>query len=149
KPVFREECEHLVWEMALSPDGKSLWLGDESGRACARDTTSMKCTAGFFPHSQRVCAIAFSPGGQRMVTGSMDRTAKLWTVGAKQKRAPSAPYGEVSTGEVQITGPLHVFRGHFNDVLDLAFVDQARQVVTSADWTIRLFDTDHDGDAQV
>jgi WD40 repeat protein len=39
-------------------------------------------------HNAEVYAVAFTPDGQRVVTGSFDQTAKLWSVASGREIAP-------------------------------------------------------------
>ncbi|MEM8502277.1 MAG: NB-ARC domain-containing protein [Cyanobacteria bacterium P01_D01_bin.1] len=72
-------------------------------------------------HQNWVCAIAFSPDGKQLVSGSADRTIKLW---------------EISTGKC-----LQTLEGHQNWVMSVAFSPDGQRLVSgSADRTIKLWD---------
>ena len=65
--------------------------------------------------------VAFSPDGRRVVTGSSDRTARIW---------------DSTTGETLV-----VLGGHDRPVLKVAFSPDGRLVVTtSSDRTARIWD---------
>jgi WD40 repeat protein len=72
-------------------------------------------------HDDRVTSAAFSPDGARIVTASLDNTARLW---------------DAASGE-----PIRVLTGHGGWVASAAFSpDGARIVTASADNTARLWD---------
>ncbi|CAG7845869.1 COMPASS-like H3K4 histone methylase component WDR5B {ECO:0000303/PubMed:19567704} Short=AtWDR5B {ECO:0000303/PubMed:19567704} [Serendipita indica DSM 11827] len=75
-------------------------------------------------HTSAVGAVAFSPAGHRVVSGSDDETLRLW---------------DVDTG-AQVGLPL---RGHAGMVCSVAFSPDGRSIVSgSYDRTIRLWDVD-------
>jgi WD40 repeat protein len=72
-------------------------------------------------HTDRVEAVAFSPDGRRVLTGSFDNTARLW---------------DPATGHVVAT-----FAGHTSYVSAVAFSPDGTRVLTgSRDNTARLWD---------
>ena len=73
------------------------------------------------PHSQGVTSVAFSGDGTRAVSGSRDKTLKLWDVG---------------TGDL-----LRNFEGHADGVTSVSFSpDGTRLVSGSRDKTLKLWD---------
>jgi WD40 repeat protein len=112
-------------------------------------------------HQSRVIAIAFSPAGKYILTGSLDRTARLWDWEGTQigvfKGHRDWVYSAVfsSEGKHILTGsrdrtaclwdlqgnPLQEFTGHEKDVLCAAFSPDGKYVLTgSVDNTARLWD---------
>jgi WD40 repeat protein len=72
-------------------------------------------------HSAAVWCLAFSPDGQRLATGSVDHTIKLW---------------DVQTGREAIT-----LRGHSDLVCAVAFRPDGHQLVSAShDSTVRVWD---------
>jgi WD40 repeat protein len=75
-------------------------------------------------HSNRVAALAFSPDGQTLASGSYDQTVRLW---------------EVATGREQAS-----FQGHSDQVNAVAFASSGRFLVSAShDRTVRLWDLAH------
>jgi WD40 repeat protein len=72
-------------------------------------------------HNERVWAIAFSPDGTRLASGSSDKTIRLWDIVTGQQR--------------------HILEGHSNSVAAVAFSPDGTQLASgSYDKTIRLWD---------
>jgi WD40 repeat protein/serine/threonine protein kinase len=71
-----------VRSISSSPDGKRkvMTRHDESNAAVTLDPATGQELMRLKGHSDRVLAVAFSPDGKRVVTGSQDKTAKIWDV---------------------------------------------------------------------
>ncbi len=133
KSVFSETLGN-VWSVAFSPNGTLLaasdtageihiWrVSDPQGNLLQNRQKLITCHG----HHHWVCSIAFSPDGKTLVSGSGDKTVKLW---------------DVATGHCWQT-----LEGHTDWVISVAF-SPTRPIVasSSSDRTIRLWNI-HTGD---
>ncbi|MGD2086401.1 MAG: hypothetical protein PVH61_09490 [Candidatus Aminicenantes bacterium] len=149
---------------AISPDGNYLLTrsASEDKNAYLWDLRKqpMKPTI-LEGHQYRVIAVAFSPASQYILTGSKDRTARLWDWQGNQigvfkghkdwvySVAFSSDGKHILTGSRDRTAcmwdlqgnPLQAFTGHKKDVLCAAFSPDDQYVLTgSVDHTARLWD---------
>lgn len=123
-----------IYAMALSPDGKWLAAGGYLARYAERsppveqdaykirlfDFASGKLVALLEGHEQVVTSPAFSPDGQRLISGSGDNTAIIWDVAARR--------------------PLFRLLGHDAEVRAVAFTADGTKAVTGAfDNDLRLW----------
>jgi WD40 repeat protein/uncharacterized caspase-like protein len=64
---------------ALSPDGRYLVSGGlVDGTVKIWDVVSGECLRSMVAHAEKINAVAFSPDGNLIITGSDDMTAKIW-----------------------------------------------------------------------
>lgn len=104
---------------SFSPDSK--FVLSCGGRAAAAWLINKEIYDRNFVHTDTINSVRFSPDGKKIVTGSSDRTIRLWDF-ASQKE-------------------LSVFRGHTAAVTSVAFSPDGRQIISgSMDNTIRLWD---------
>ena len=106
----------------FSPDGTLLAIGGDSGTVLIRRYPSLDLVRTLRGHTQSLTRAGFSPDGTRLVTASLDGSARVW---------------DVSTGKA-----LHVFRGPYpRGVLAAAFSPDGRVVaVGSRDHHVDVWD---------
>jgi WD40 repeat protein len=69
----------LVFEVAFSPDGRSLAAGTWDEKVVLWDTETRAQLRELRAHTRPVRALAFSPDGKCIASGSFDGTVKLWS----------------------------------------------------------------------
>ena len=106
--------------VAFSPDGQRFAVASDIG-IWLYDVATSRELALLIGHTEGVNAIAFSPDGMAIASGSADRTIKLW---------------DVATGETIAT-----LEGHRGGVNAIAFSPDGRMLASGAwDNTVRLWD---------
>jgi WD40 repeat protein len=108
--------------LAYSPDGCWLaTLGEDPKELCLWEARGNRLATRWRGHTEGILSVAFSPGGRRIASASMDRTIRVW---------------DVAAGECQA-----VLQGHTGDVFSAVFhPDGTRIASSSRDRTIRLWD---------
>jgi WD40 repeat protein len=104
---------------SLSPDGNRVATGSRALRVFNLSTGAEVMT--MRGHNSIVSAVAFSPDGQRIVSGSWDKTVKVWDAG---------------TGKELIT-----LGEHDGIILCVAFSPDGRRVISAGLKAIKLWDT--------
>jgi WD40 repeat protein len=111
----------------ISRDGKKLALAAQAGGRAAivvRDLDSGKVVRTLLGHEAPITSLAFSADGAKLISGSEDKTARVWDL-ADEKFAEAARFG-----------------GHAGPVRGVALNSDATQALTGADdntfklWTV-------------
>ncbi|HEV3258702.1 MAG TPA: WD40 repeat domain-containing protein [Gemmataceae bacterium] len=72
--------------LAFSPDDKLVACEAREHAVCVLDAKTGKVRHSFAGHRARVSALAFSPDGKMLVSGSWDATALVWDIAALKRR---------------------------------------------------------------
>jgi WD40 repeat protein len=70
--------------LCFSPDGRTLAVAQNHGAVALVEADSGRQTAVLSGHRSSILAMAFSPDGQRLVTGSLDDAVVLWHLPAQR-----------------------------------------------------------------
>jgi WD40 repeat protein len=109
----------------FSGDGSFLAISDQTGNVTIW-RVSPKQSLNYFlsGHTDKITSLAFSPDNKLLLTGSADKTARLW---------------DITSGQL-----LRVFSGHTAAVTSVAFTPDGKKIVTtSLDKSVRTWITDY------
>ncbi len=111
-----------VYSGSFSPDGRKLATSGGGGHSAKLwDAATGRELATLEGHAHTVWSVAFSPDGQRITSGSQDRTIKLWDVATRRE--------------------LGAFAGHGSMINAVIFSPDGKRLVScSDDQTVRLWD---------
>jgi WD40 repeat protein len=124
--------------LALSPDGKKFAAGTglRPGVLSLWDLEAGKELRVFKGHTLGIRGVAFSPDGKRILTGSIDRTVRLWdTETGKQLCVLRHPTGVSSVAF--FPDGRHVLTGSGSQLKPGSI---ARSIPAPGDWLVRVWD---------
>jgi len=109
----------------FSGDGNLLAIADFQGKVSIYQVSPKKYFNHFLSgHSDQITSMAFSPDNKFLLTGSADKTARLW---------------DITSGQL-----LRVFSGHTASVTSVNFTSDGKRIVTtSLDKSVRTWITDY------
>jgi WD40 repeat protein len=123
--------EGTIYAMAISPNDRLLAVGGWMAHGLGIDSNKVgdirlidlqagEVVALLRGHANVVLGLAISPDGSRLISGGVDKTARIWDVHSRST--------------------LHVLKGHKDYIYAVAFSPDGTQVVTgSDDNTLRLW----------
>ncbi|KAH7339329.1 WD40-repeat-containing domain protein [Rhizoctonia solani] len=115
--------DSITYSATFSPDGTQIAVGVGFDILLLSASTGQKVLPPFRGHSDPAQSVQFSHDGARIVSGSLDKTIRVWCA---------------KTGEA-ILGPLE---GHTDWIYSVAFSpDDTRIISGSRDETVRIWDT--------
>jgi WD40 repeat protein len=166
KEVRRFAGKGIVYALAVAPDGKRVATGAQGGDLCLWDLRTGKALRRFPPSRLHVMALALSPAGRWLLSGSNDGKQdrlQLWNVEAggeartlAESKSPTYAVAFLPDGRAALSaGKDGVIRrwdvkagrevsrleGHTNMVTEVAVSPDGRLALSSSwDKTVRLWD---------
>jgi WD40 repeat protein len=72
-----------IRSMAISPDGKTLVMGDAQSTIKILDIATRRITASLHQHTGEITALVFRPDGRMFASASIDGSVRLWSATAE------------------------------------------------------------------
>ncbi len=114
KTVLYQSDGNDIYSVAYNSSGSKLAFGDKSGYLRIMDTRTNAVTRNVLAHMHPIRDIEFSPDDRQIVTGSNDKSVKIWDANNLNNK------------------PVDL-RKHNNFVLSVAFSPDGRYVLSSSD----------------
>lgn len=76
--IAADQIDRPIRSLAISPDGKLLAAGDQSGRLIVWNMLDLKPVYSIAAHEGRLLQITFSPNSQQLATSSYTGEVRLW-----------------------------------------------------------------------
>jgi periodic tryptophan protein 2 len=92
------ECKRKIRCMAVSPDHEYLFLGLHDGSIIGVKLEGSGPVYGLKGHSDVVSSVVLDPSGTHLLSGSWDRTVRVWSVDRQQQLAE----GKLDAGITQV-----------------------------------------------
>ncbi len=73
--------------LVFDPDGKTLVVGENSGKISIWDTVSARRQATLSGHPDHISALALAPDGQTLASSGSERVVRIWDLRTHQERA--------------------------------------------------------------
>lgn len=148
--------------VAFSPDGTKFVVGNNNKFSSIYDLNGKEISK-LIGHQGYILAIAYAPNGKTILTGSVDKTAKLWDAASGNLLknfeghtgmvsaiavSPDGKYmitsskdGSVKLWDINSGKEIRNFQGHNQEVNTVAFSPNGQYILTgSADKTAKLWD---------
>jgi WD40 repeat protein len=117
--IFRTPGDRFAYSVAVSPDGRLVAAGCQTGAVRLWDTETKKEYAILAAGDSRAEAVAFSPDGKTLAAGYNDTSVKLWDIVTKQERA--------------------TLRGHKGSICAVVFSPDGKMLASACD-SVRLWE---------
>lgn len=93
------------------------------------DTSTGQLVERLRGHKDSVYSVAFSPDGTSLLSGSLDRTLRVWDLVGPKRAAQNAKGGQVITGNAACS---HTLSGHKDYVLSVGLTPDGQWVVSGS-----------------
>ncbi|HEX3725662.1 MAG TPA: hypothetical protein VHV08_05440, partial [Pirellulales bacterium] len=118
---------------AYSVDGRRILLGLSSGKAILFDAASRRPLVRYSGHTGAINSVALSPDGRRALTGSNDRSAKIWDTDREHSGAASGQASATAAASIDVKDGTDILtlKHHDQPVTSVAFSPDGHSVLTA------------------